>query len=107
MPHQVRDILVQTAIGFALAALFVAMLLWFNIANLGYFVTHAKSVSLAVFLLWVANGIVFACVQLALALPRDDDDDDDDEPRGGHRGGVPHRGELRPIPIRVEPPRRH
>ena len=100
MPKLVRLYLVNIAIGFGLAAVFVAMILWFNIGNLWHLVTHSDKGWLAVLILWVANGIVFAGVQFAIAVMRMKDDDDD-EPRGGHRGRV-RRHQPQPVPVRVE-----
>lgn len=84
MPKLIKLYIVNVAIGFALAALFVAMLLWFNIANLWHLVSGSDKGWLAVLILWVSNGIIFAGVQFAIAVMRMKDDDDD-EPRGGRR----------------------
>ena len=100
MPKLIRLYIVNVAIGFALAAVFVAMLLWFNIANLWHLVSHSDQGWLAVLILWVANGIVFAGVQFAIAVMRMKDDDDD-EPRGGHRQRV-LKAQPVPIPVRIE-----
>ncbi len=100
MPNLIRLYITNVAIGFGLAAVFVAMLLWFNIANLWHLVTHSDKGWLAVLILWVANGIVFAGVQFAIAVMRMKDDDDD-EPRGGHRGRVLQRKSV-PIPVRAD-----
>ncbi len=90
MPKLIRMYIINVAIGFGIAALFVGMLLWFNVANLWHLVAHSDSGLLAVFILWLANGIVFAGVQFAIAVMRMKDDDDDG-PRGGRK-----------IPIRVD-----
>lgn len=99
MPKLIRLYIVNVLIGFALAGLFVAMLLWFNIANLWHLVTHSDKGLLAVLLLWLANGVVFAGVQFAIAVMRLKDDDDD-EPRGGRRDPIPV-DMSRPVPIRA------
>lgn len=104
MPKLVRLYITQVAIGFGIAAAFVAMLLWFDIANLWHLVTHSDKGLLAVIILWVSNGIVFAGVQFAIAVMRMKDDDDD-EPRGGHRQRVMTR-EYMAIPVRVDDRRR-
>ncbi len=100
MPKLIRLYITQVAIGFGLAAVFVAMLLLFDIANLWHLVTHSDKGVLAVVILWVANGIVFAGVQFAIAVMRLKDDDDD-EPRGGHRQHVMQH-DYSVIPVRVE-----
>lgn len=94
MPDLVKLYIRQCAIGFVLSAVFVGLLLYFNVVNLWHLVTHTDVGILAVFLMWLFNGIVFAGVQFGIrimSMTYDDDDDDDD-----------HRG--RPIaltPVRV------
>lgn len=100
MPKLIRLYITQVAIGFGIAGLFVGMLLWFNVANLWHLVSHSDKGFLAVLILWVANGIVFAGVQFAIAVMRMKDDDDD-EPRGGHRQRVMQR-EYAVIPVRAD-----
>lgn len=99
MPKLIRLYITQVAIGFALAGVFVGMLLWFDIANLWHLVTHSDKGVLAVVVLWFANGIVFAGVQFAIAVMRMKDDDDD-EPRGGRRQPVMRR-DYSTIPVRA------
>lgn len=68
MPKLVKLYIRNVIIGFAIAAAFVAMLLWFNVMNIWYLVTHSDAGFLAVFLLWFMHGIVFAGVQFAWAV---------------------------------------
>lgn len=99
MPELIRMYIRHSAIGFGIAAIFVAMLLAFNVQNLWYLVTHSKDGPLAVFLLWFMHGIVFAGVQFAWAvmnLARSDRE-------GG--GGRPMRAYL-PVRVRAEGERR-
>ena len=107
MPKLIRLYITHVAIGFAIAAAFVAMLLSFNIANLWHLVTHADQGWPAVLILWISNEIIFAGVQFGIAVMRMKDDDDD-EPRGGLRERIlPPRHE--PAMLRVPakaPPRR-
>ncbi|WP_120502049.1 hypothetical protein [Roseovarius sp. EL26] len=100
MPKLIRLYIINVAIGFGLAAVFVGMLLWFNIANLWHLISTSDKGWLALLILWIANGIVFAGVQFAIAVMRMKDDDDD-EPRGGLRQHV-MRCDPVPIPVRVE-----
>ena len=100
MPRLVRMYITQVLIGFVISAAFVGVLLWFNVMNLWHLVTHSADGILAVILLWVFNGIVFAGVQFAISIMRLKDDDDD-EPRGGHRQRIMQR-EPQLIPIRAE-----
>ncbi|MFB9148906.1 hypothetical protein [Roseovarius ramblicola] len=100
MPKLIKLYITQVAIGFGIAGVFVALLLWFDIANLWHLVTHSSDGPLAVLILWVANGIVFAGVQFAIAVMRMKDDDDDD-----HHGGLGQhvmRQEYATIPARVD-----
>jgi len=99
MPKLIRLYITQAAIGFALAGVVVAMLLWFNIANLWHLVTHSDMGFLAVLVLWVSNGVVFGGVQFAISIMRMKDDDDD-EPRGGPRRPV-RVDTTQMIPVRV------
>ncbi len=99
MPKLIRLYITHVAIGFGIAGLFVGMLLWFDIAHLRHLILNSDKGWLALLVLWLANGIVFAGVQFAIAVMRLKDDDDD-EPRGGRRHRVARpTGEM--IPIRV------
>ncbi|MCX7300984.1 MAG: hypothetical protein NTX73_11540 [Rhodobacterales bacterium] len=98
MPKLIRLFITQAAIGFALAGVFVVLMLVFNFANLGHLVRNSDMGVLAVFLLWAFNGIVFGAVQFAIAVMGMADDDDDDQD-GGHRAYMP-------IPILVRRDRR-
>jgi len=104
MPKLIRLYITHAAIGFGIAGAFVGMLLWFNVANLWHLVSHSDKGVLAVLVLWVANGIVFAGVQFAIAVMRMKDDDDD-EPRGGKRQSVMRR-DYATIPVRADSGRR-
>ena len=100
MPKLIRLYITHVAIGFGIAAVFVGMLLWFDVANLWHLISTSDKGWLALLVLWFANGIVFAGVQFAIAV-MGMKDDDDDEPRGGHRQHV-----MQPapqlIPVRVD-----
>ncbi len=100
MPKLIKLYIVNVAIGFALAGLFVGMLLWFNIANLWHLVSTSDKGLLAVVVLWISNGVIFAGVQFGIAVMRMKDDDDD-EPRGGNRApSLVHLAE--PVLVRVK-----
>lgn len=68
MSPLIRLFVVHTLIGYVVAALFVAMLFAFNIANLWHLVAHSNVPILATFLLWFFNGIVFSGAQVAIAV---------------------------------------
>lgn len=70
MPKLVKLYIKQCVVGFALSTVFVGMLLWFDVARLWYLVSHTSAGPLAVFLLWLFNGIVFAGVQFAISIMR-------------------------------------
>lgn len=93
MPKLIRLYIISITIGFALAGLFTGLMLYFNIANLWHLVTHSDKGLLAVAILWLSNGVLFAGVQFAIAI-MNMADKDDDEPRGGTRAPNverPHR----------------
>lgn len=96
MPKLIRLYITQVLIGFAIAAAFVAVLLWLNVANLWHLVTHSDMGALAVLVLWLSNGIVFSGVQFAISIMRMADSDDDSG-QGGKRDPV--FTELQPIRV--------
>ncbi|WP_306152561.1 hypothetical protein [Roseovarius sp. MMSF_3281] len=100
MPKLIRLYIVNVAIGFGIAAVFVGLLLWFNIANLWHLISTSDKGWLAVLILWISNGIIFAGVQFGIAVMRLKDDDDDD-----HHGGLGQhafRREHATIPVRTD-----
>ncbi|MEX5726882.1 hypothetical protein Ga0609869_000235 [Rhodovulum iodosum] len=106
MPKLVRLYILQSLIGFALAGVFTALLLYFNVANLWHLVTHVSMGWLAALLLFTLNGIVFSGVQFGIAVMRMAEDRDDDT--GGRRAPEPVLSEvLVPVPVRNDrrPPR--
>jgi hypothetical protein len=70
MPALIKLYIRQVVVGFGLAALFVGMLLWMNVANLGTLVGASDIGFVAVIMLWVFNGIVFAGVQFSIVIMR-------------------------------------
>lgn len=80
MPKLIRLYITQVAIGFALSAVFVGILLWLNVANLGHLVLSSDIGWLAVIMLVVFNGIVFSGVQFAIAIMRLADDEPPQRP---------------------------
>lgn len=82
-PDLMRLYLRHCAIGFALSAIFVGLILWFDVVGLRGLVMGSDIGWLAVFLLWFFNGTVFGSVQFAIVLMLDAEDDNDDGPRGG------------------------
>lgn len=68
MPKLIKLYIRHVAIGFAIAAAFVAMLLWFNVMNLSHLISTSDVGLLALVILWFAHGIVFAGVQFGWAV---------------------------------------
>ena len=95
MPALVKLYIRQVVTGFGLAALFVGMILWLNVANLGSLIAGSDVGFVAVIMLWFFNGVVFAGVQFAIVIMRMGDD----TPKGGKR--QPRR-EQQPAQVRVE-----
>ncbi|KPQ08161.1 MAG: Na+/H+ ion antiporter subunit [Rhodobacteraceae bacterium HLUCCA12] len=97
MPELVKLYIRQVLIGFALAGVFVAALLWADVARLRSLILATDGGWIALFLLFFFNGLVFAGVQFAIrvmqmAEPEKPDDD------AGHRDAVPT---LEPAVVRV------
>ena len=94
MPRLVRLYITQVLIGFGLSAVFVTALLYTNLGNLWHLISTSDIGWIAVVMLFMFNGIVFAGVQFAIAVMRMEQDD---TPKGGTRIPV-----ATDIPFRVE-----
>jgi hypothetical protein len=82
-PNLMQFYLRHCAFGFMLSAVFVALILWRDVAGIGSLVAGSDMGVLAVFLLWFFNGTIFGSVQFALVImSQAEDDDDDDDDRG-------------------------
>ena len=68
MPELVRMYIRHCLIGFAIAAVFVAGLVWLNVANLQHLLFSSPGGLLGLFLLFFFNGLLFASVQFAIAV---------------------------------------
>lgn len=101
MPSLGRIILTNLGVGFGLAAVFVALLLVFDIGGLGHLVSVVGDGWLMLVPLWVMFGGLFTCVQVIVA-GLTDDDDDDDHPRGGRRDPSEMQRDPAPIPVRSD-----
>ncbi len=93
MPDLLKLYLRQCMIGFGIAAVFVALLLTFNVANLWALISGSDVGLLAVFMLWFFNGIVFAGVQFSIYVMSMAEREDRD---GGHGRGI-----VDYVPVRV------
>lgn len=92
MPKLIRLYIVNVAIGFAIAAAFVAGLVAFDVAGLRHLILGSEMGYLAAAMMVMFNGVVFAGVQFAIAIMRMADSND--TPSGGKPDVL--------IPIRVE-----
>lgn len=75
MPRLLKLLLKNLALGFAVAALFVAALIWSDTAGLGTLIAESSHGWLAAALLFFFTGLTFASVQMGIAvmgLGRDD-----------------------------------
>lgn len=94
LPRLVRLYIVQCLIGFGLSGLFAALLLWFDVAGLRGLMLGTQGGLMALFLLFLFNGLVFAGVQFAITIMRMA------EPEGGDGGGR-RANALAQVPGRV------
>ncbi|MCW8843005.1 MAG: hypothetical protein OQK00_06275 [Rhodobacteraceae bacterium] len=96
MPKLIRLYITQVLAGFGLSAIFVGLLLYFNVANLWHLVTHTSGGLIAVVMLFMLNGIVFAGVQFGISIMGMAGDD---RPGGGKRDDLPVMpARLVPVP---------
>lgn len=95
MPRLVSLYIKQVLIGFALSAGFVGMLLYANVGNLWHLISTSDMGWIAVAMLFMFNGIVFAGVQFAIVIMRMEHDD---RPKGGKRQPVIT---TEPVPVKV------
>ena len=106
MPELVRLYIRHSLIGFAIAAVFVAGLVYFNVANLQHLLFSSPGGMLGLFLLFFFNGLLFASVQFAIAVMGMAETPD----RGsGHAPRIPMADAFGPEPVRIpvaEPSRR-
>ncbi len=97
-PDLIQLYIKSVAIGFVLSAVFVGLLIGFDVMGLGGLIARSDVGFLAILMIWFFNGLVFSGVQFAFAIMAMSDDDDDD-PRGGRLARV-YLAE--PIPVRVD-----
>lgn len=96
MPKLVKLYIKNVIIGFAIAAAFVALLLWFNVMGLWGLISQSSDGLLAVFMLWFMNGIVFAGVQFAYVIMSMAGSD------SGPRRGTPVVDHFTPVRVKAE-----
>ena len=94
MPKLIKLYIVNVAYGFALSAVFLALLLWADVAGVRHLMFGSDIGLIAAAMMFVMNGVVFAGVQFAIAVMRMAEDPEG--PKGGSRAPDVMR------PIRVE-----
>jgi len=95
MPKLVRLYIRSVLIGFGVAGVFTAALLWLDVAGIGHLILASDIGGVAAAMLIFFNGIVFAAVQFGLSVMALAEDDD-------HGGGTGSRNPaLMPIPVTV------
>lgn len=99
MPRLVAMYIRHVLIGFALSAVFVAGLLYTNVANLWHLISTSDMGWVALLMLFMFNGVVFSGVQFSIAIMRMAEDED--EPRGGKRDRLPVLDAV-PIPVKAD-----
>jgi hypothetical protein len=82
MPRLIKLYIVNVAIGYALSALFLGLLIAFDVAGLRPLILDTPSGWLAGLIFFISNGVVFAGVQFAFAVMSLAERD------GGPRGGL-------------------
>jgi hypothetical protein len=95
-PDLMRLYLRHCAVGFALSAVFVGLILWYDVAGLWGLIVRSDVGVLAVFLLWFFHGTVFGSVQFAIVVMAQAERDD---------GSEPPRGPMIPVMLENEKPR--
>lgn len=93
MPKLIRLYIQSVAIGFALSAAFAGILIWQDVMGIGRLILASEVGWIAVLMLFVFNGIVFAGVQFGLRVMLMAEDDE------GPKGGL--RQHDVPAPVRV------
>ena len=93
MPKLIRLYIQSIAIGFALSAVFLALMLWQDVAGLRHLILGSNMGWLAALMVIVFNGIVFSGAQFAISIMRMAETDEG--PRGGRRVRV--TDELVPV----------
>ena len=85
MPKLVRLYIAQVLAGFGLSAVFVTLLIGFDVAGLRHLVLGTDMGWLGGVMLVAFHGIVFAGVQFGISIMRMAEDGDPDEPPRGRR----------------------
>ncbi|KIC42193.1 hypothetical protein RA27_02010 [Ruegeria sp. ANG-R] len=96
MPKLIRLYITQVVWGFVISAVFVAVLLALNVANLRHLIANSEIGLIALVMIWFMNGIVFAGVQFAYKIMGMAE-----KPQGPRRGTPVVHG-LKPVAVEQE-----
>jgi len=103
MPELIKLYIRQVLIGFGLAAIFVAGLLWADVARLRSLIMATEGGWMALFLLFFFNGLVFAGVQFAISVMQMAEPTSTDKGDGGLREALfSPRPQLIPVKVKAE-----
>ena len=94
LPVAVRFMIMHGLVGFGLAAIFVAAVLWADPGGVGTLILKHGGVPV-IAMLWLFTGLTFGSVQIGTAVMLQDGRDD--PPRGGRRQRLP----AIPVPVRA------
>lgn len=100
LPHLVRFLALHAAIGFGVAAVFVAGLIELNPGDIGTLLSHAEGYPLPTLVLWFMLGLTSSSCQMGAAVMLLGDKPED---RGGGRRAI---GVLAPLRLARVPTRR-
>ena len=106
MPELVRLYIRNVIIGAGLSALFVALLLGFDVAHLRHLILGSDIGYIAVALLFTFNTVVFSAVQFGIAVMNMAESET--PPGGGKRDAIPagleKTAQMVAVPVPVEKP---
>lgn len=97
MPKLIRLYITHVIIGFAISAIFLAGMIWLDVANLRHLLLDSPSGWLAAFMIFMFQGSIFAGVQFGIAVMGMAEKDDG--PKGGRRAPVATKT---PAPVRLD-----
>lgn len=67
-PHLMRMFFVSWGIGFVLSALFLALMIWFNLMNVGFLILNTDGGYTMALVFWVFTATLFGAVQFSLVI---------------------------------------
>lgn len=68
LPSLVRLFIVNGLLGFGISAIFVALLMWFDVMNLRHLVWNTADGPFALFVVWMLNGLLFGAIQIGYVV---------------------------------------